>query len=714
MKDVEQSRQSVLKTALELFGAFVVYLTLACALTWPVAPNLSSVLIGGGELGGWLWRQWWHFEEIRALKQMDMGVIGSTEALISLGRFPETGNILDIILFSFPLRNLVGFPVDHNLKVLLILIGNGMCGYALARGFTDSFLVSIAAGAIAIFNPLVIQDINKLGLRQVVLWWVLLLPIFLQRAGRSCSVRDGTIVGIIFTLIAGFYWFYGLFAGLFGIIWLLWWWIKNKPPFFLAARWLSAAGITAVIGVFFFLMPYFSTGEDATGAGGAQQLPEVTFFLEYPAYDTISTAPERPTNYQENVLSSLHRGIDSAWPADVVLDPRHGVKAFPVVILFFGVIPCFFIRRSEKAASYAKMYLFVWFFFWLGAMGPFLKWGPFKDTSEVITIGDYVIRMPYAYLFQYIPGMSRMFAPYRLSALMVVASVALVALSLDGLRNLQRRIIAVLFFTLLVLQPFYRFDLEDNDLSGTPSTWRIPIQSSGFKLPDWYLDLDPDGWEGIIELPLDQQQDLLCAYQSFHHRKVYRSWATLPAIPPWVRRSGGDISGKRLRWLGKEAPRNDPLIDFFRDISREPMTASMEDLTSDNVRTLMKSGDYRWLIVHERGYYLLNPNQGDIMYRDVVRRMEESLGIEAQQVIEQETFDWPGKLDNFPPGPAWVPWASQEVQKPIQDMPEEYMMAIFDLGNLMSGMKDVEKEAIVEEDEGVEESENDDVSEEEE
>ena len=138
MKDVEQPRQSISKTALELLGAFLVYFTLACALTWPVAPNMSSVLIGGGELGGWLWRQWWHFEEIRALKDMEMDVMGSTEALISLGRYPETGNILDIILFSFPLRNLLGFPLDHNVKVILILVGNGLCGYALARGFGSS------------------------------------------------------------------------------------------------------------------------------------------------------------------------------------------------------------------------------------------------------------------------------------------------------------------------------------------------------------------------------------------------------------------------------------------------------------------------------------------------------------------------------------------------------------------------------------------------
>ena len=234
-------------------------------------------------------------------------------------------------------------------------------------------------------------------------------------------------------------------------------------------------------------------------------------------------------------------------------------------------------------------------------------------------------------------------------------------------------------------------------MAGTPSSWRIPIQTSGFQLPEWYEELDPEGWEGIIELPLDQQQDLLCAYQSFHHRKVYRSWATSPSIPPWIRQSGGELTGKRLRWIGKEAPRNDPLFDLFRNISREPMTTPMDALTADNIRILMKSGDYRWLVVHERGYYLLNPNQGDIMYRDVVRRMEENLDIKPMQVVEQKSFDWPGKLDNFPPGPAWVPWASQEVQKPIQDMPGEYMMAIFDLGDLMPGMKSSETESEEEE-----------------
>ncbi len=93
----------------------------------------------------------------------------------------------------------------------------------------------------------------------------------------------------------------------------------------------------------------------------------------------------------------------------------------------------------------------------------------------------------------------------------------------------------------------------------------------------------------------------------------------------------------------------------------------------------MESGNYRWLVLHERGYYLVDPKQGGIMYRDVLRQLTEKLGIEALELVEQEAFEWPGKSRNFPVGPAWVPWASQEVQKPIQDMPDKYLMAVFDL-----------------------------------
>ena len=617
------------RVVFEVLLAVVLFTALAVLMTWPAAAHLDEVIIGGGELGGWLWRQWWHFEEVAALGASEQGAFASLSSLVGLGRFPETGNILDLLLLSYPLRELVGFPADHNLKVIVILMGNGLCGYALARSFTDSVLVSIAAASVAIFNPLVIQDINKTGLRQVLLWWLLLYPIFLARAGRTCDRSDGFLVGAVFSAIAAFYWFYGLFAAMMTAVWLVWWWWSVRPPWQRAFRWLLPSAATAAVGIFLFLMPYLSAGQEEGNKGGSERLPEVTFLLSYPAYDTVASAPLRPTSYRENVLSSLHRGIDSAWPADHVIDPRHGVKAFPAIVFLVGVIPAIFIPR-------ARIWLAIYTIFWLGTMGPFLKLGAQKDTADVVMLGDYVVRMPYVLMFKIVPGMSRMFAPYRMASIVVVAAVALVSISLDRFRTRQRVPIALLVAAAIILQPFYRFDLEEVQANARPSMWRIPTQISAMSVPDWYTELDPEGWEGIIELPLEQQQDLICTYQSFHHRKVYRSWATSPAVPPWIRRTGGGDVGKRLRWLASAEPRRDPTEEIFRQLSSDPLASDLNALVDADFDRLLASGDYRWLVVHERGYYLVDPSQGSILYRDVVRRISERLGIQPEQHTEHQ------------------------------------------------------------------------------
>ena len=266
--------------------------------------------------------------------------------------------------------------------------------------------------------------------------------------------------------------------------------------------------------------------------------------------------------------------------------------------------------------------------------------------------------------------------------MVVVSSIALVAIVLDEVRSDHRRWWSLLLLFGVIIQPFYRFDLEElGDNDAGPSMWRTPIQLSAMKIPEWYQNLDPTGWEGIIELPLEQQQDLLCTYQAYHHRKVYRSWATIPAIPPWIRNSGGGLIGKRMRWLAKSEPNGDKMEEIFRDLSREPLAANIDELSETGLKTLMDYGDYRWLIVHQRGYFLLDPNQGDVLYRDVVRRLEERLEVPPERIIEQEAFEWPGKREQYPVGPAWIPWASQEVQKRVEDMPQRYEMAIFDLAN---------------------------------
>ena len=666
--------ERIRRAAGELLLALAVFGALAVAVTWPTALHLDTVILGGGELGGWLWRQWWHFQEVEALGQSDLGFLDKVSLLVSLGRYPETGNILDILLLSYPLEQWFGMPVGHNLKVLTILVGNGLCAYVLARTFTTSRAVSLAAAAVAVVNPLVFQDINKTGLRQVVLWWLLLYPVVLARAERTFRRADGVMVGIVFSLVAGFYWFYGLFAVLFSVLHVGAWAIKERPLVRQALEWMVPAFVAAVLGVLFFVTPYLSSGAAEGGQGGVERLPELTFFLEFPAYDTLASAPLRPSNYRENVLSSLHRTIDSAWPADYAFNPRHGVLALPLAAFLAGILPAAFVRR-------ARTWFVIWWVFFLGTLGPWLKWGAQKDTADVLMLGDFVVRLPFALMFQFIPGLSRMFAPYRMASLVVVATVALVALCLGSLKPWQRRFAGVAVFAATVVQPFYRFDVwgDLNVGEGGPSMWRVPTQVSSMQIPLWYRRLDATERQGIIELPLEQQQDILTAYQALHTQKVYRSWATEPAIPPIFRDNGGGTQGRRLRWLASPEPAGDRAEAPLRDLSREPLEQTVLDIEDRALVKLMDRADYRWLIVHERGFYLQEPTTGGVAYRHAVRLLTERLGLTPQEIIEHKAHPWPGKEASFAEGPAWIPWSSREVNFPVERMPESYFMSVFDL-----------------------------------
>jgi hypothetical protein len=662
-----------LNIVVEILVLVGLYLLAAAAFTWPMFPEMDRQIVGGGEFGGWLWRQWWHFQEIDALSHQDLGVLEWLRNIVSLGRYPETGNILDVILLSYPLDKLLGFPWHHNVKVLVILVGNGLCGYALARTFTESRTVAWAAGCVAIMNPLVIQDVNGTGLRQVLLWWLLLFPASLGRATRTSSPLDGAIVGLMFALVSAFYWFYGLFAAMFGLIWIVHWIWVQRPNWRRVARWIVPAATVSIFGLILFLLPYFAAGASDNMRTSMTDLPELSFFLSFPAYDTIAAAPLRPTSYEENVLSSLRRVIVSSWSADHVFNPFHGVNSFPAVVLIAGVVPGLFLKR-------ARIWVVVWVVFWLGTMGPFLKFGADKDTTDVVMFGEYVVRMPWTGMFKWIPGMSRMFAPYRMSSMMVVASVVLLAIGLSSLRGKYRPWASLLVGLAILAQPFWHIDVGPvAEGVQKPPIVRIPGVVSPFEAPDWYMDLDPNGWEGIIEIPLEQQQDLMCVYQVFHGRKVYRSWAGAPAVPPMFRTEGGGDPGRRLRWLAEGEPAHGELENLLLTLSRDPLEADLGLMEDREMAALMDGADYRWLVVHERGYYLIGPQEGGVLYRDAVRRIGERLNLEPKEVYEHGLGVAEDEHLTRAVVPAWIPMAGKDVSVPLDQIPRRMMMAIFDL-----------------------------------
>ena len=676
--------RQLLKQIPEIVILLALYLAISVAMTWPMGADITREVVGGGEFGGWLWRQWWHFQEIEALASSGLPPLEHLRQLVSLGRYPETGNILDVLLLSYPLDQLFGFPLHHNMKVLIIMVGNGLCAYWLARGFTDSRVVAWAASCVAVVNPLVIVDVNGTGLRQVLLWWLLLFPIALTRATRRARIVDGVWVGLIFTLVSAFYWFYGLFAAMFGVLWVGHWWWTQRPSPARALRWLGTAAAVAAFGLILFLLPYFAAGSSDPMRSSMTDLPELSFFLSFPLYDTIAAAPLRPTTYEENVLSSLRRVIISSWSADHVVNPFHGVMSFPALVFLLGVLPCFVLRR-------ARFWLVIWVVFWLGTMGPFLKLGADQDSTEVLFLGDFVVRMPWTWMFKWVPGMSRMFAPYRMSSMMVVSGVVLLASGLHALRGTKRSWIAALVGLGVVAQPFWHIDVGPvAEGVQRPPVWRIPSVVSPFQIPNWYMDLEPDGREGIIEVPLEQQQDLMCVYQAFHHQKVYRSWAGAPAVPPLFRREGGGEAGDRLRWLAEGEVSHGSLEEELLTLSRDPLSSDLARVDDLDMAALMKGGSYRWLIVHERGYYLVDPHEGGVLYRDAIRRISERFELTATEVYEHGLGIQEDTHLTREVAPAWIPMAGKDVSVPLDQIPRRMMMAIFDLAPWRDRLGDIE------------------------
>jgi len=665
--------------------AVLISLLAAATITWPALLHMDEVIIGGGELGGWLWRYWWHSMELEALAEARMGPVDTWNAFLSLGRYPETGNILDVLLLSFPLQQLLALPAHYNAKIFLILSLNGLCGYALARTFVAHRLSCLAACVVAVVNPVVIQDLYGSGLRQCLLWWVLLFPALLFRAQRRGDWRSGALAGVVFGLASAFYWFYGLFLAVFIGLWGLWKLASERSSLDWRAlfRWFGPLVLVGGGLSILFFMPYLNAAGGSTAGGSA--LPELSFFLPFPDYDVIKAAPLRPSTYAENVLASLNRTILSSWSPDYIWNPAHP-RPMPVVVLVLGVIPSLFLLRSLKNV---RFWMFVFLFFYLGTLGPYMKAFGSADTTEVMMFGeDWVVRLPYTWMFRWVPGMSRMFAPYRLGAFVVVGAVVLLAYGLAFLsRGRSKRAqvgLASLSVVLCLGMTNYRWEIGPvPDDAIAPDKWRAPLKVSGIRVPDFYKKLDPEQLGGIVEMPLGQQQDLICFYQTVHQQKVYRSWATPPAVPPDFRNEGGGQAGERMRFLARQDRFGVLAGDLLQRLSDAPQEVSLDEVDDSDFAHLFMGGSYRYLVVHERGYYLQDPFQGGQLFADVVRRLEKRLGVEAVQVVEHEWFDYPGNEYKVPGGPVYLPWTSQQVNLPDRDRPSRYFMAIFELSEFL-------------------------------
>lgn len=658
-----------------LLIALLISIAAAILLTWPMVLHLNEAVMGAGELGGWLWRYDWHFRSLEAVSEADMGLLAHWRAFVSLGRYPETGNIMDVLALSYPLQLFFGFPAGYNLKIFLILSLNGLCAYALGRYFSGSISAAIGASVIAVANPLCLMEIQACGLRQAILWWILLYPPLLDQALRRRTISSALLAGLCLALVGAFYWFYGLFSFIFTIIWIIKHLITERGRLdrLGTSRAIVGLGLGTILAVTPFILPYALPEKDPSVANktAATALPEMSFFLPFPSYDTISHAPLRPSTYAENVHASLHRTIGSSWSASYPLDPTLN-EALPLTVFLFGLLSAPIRRRSWG-------WLAIWIAFYLGTLGPFLRIGQGDSENVTKLFDEYVIRLPYTWMFQFVPGMSRMFAPYRLGSYVIVASVALVAMGLSRFR--WRAWIVPVVIVGTVVQPMLRLGRGAiNEMDTDLREFRSPLKMNRIEIPDFYkTELDPKTLGGLVELPLEQQQDIVCYYQTLHQQKVYKSWATPGSIPPSLRlKESGGWQGELLRFQALPDTIHGPIPDLWQQLSLTPDTADASVLATAALNEWAQSGKYKWVILHERGYLLVEPSRGFYLYEAAKNALKQVLGepVESKEATRSDPANAPF---GAPLAGELIPWSSQPLRLPREGMPDVYRMAVFRL-----------------------------------
>ena len=139
---------------------------------------------------------------------------------------------------------------------------------------------------------------------------------------------------------------------------------------FFSSSYGSARGI-------FLFASYFSANSDESGKGGAEELPEVTFFVPYPEYDTIvNRLKDRVTIRERMCCLRCIRGLIQHGQR-ICVGPASRCFSLSTGSIFGRYIAC---DSRQKGSDLAGV---LWLIFWLGTLGPFLKTWALKRIQQM-------------------------------------------------------------------------------------------------------------------------------------------------------------------------------------------------------------------------------------------------------------------------------------------------------------------------------------------
>jgi hypothetical protein len=541
--------------------------------------------IGGGEIEGWLWRYWW-MKQLIAGAWLGSGPLGALYVALVSGSYPEFGNLLDLQVLSWPLESVFGTPGYYNLKVGLVLLLNCLaCWWFLSR-IWGAQVGSWLGGLLFGLNPYFVFEISNGRMRQAVAFAIPLFILFLYRSWRHGGGRPTLLAGVFLGITAAFYFYYGVFLGLFCLLFLVWHVCSGRhrphaPGFLLRMLGIVAIGVifSAPFGLFYL--------EEAFGPNVLEVAPYGTAF---PALEEM-TAPQGTTRPENLLAGSQRRFLRESLPLDALWNPRLP-HALPLAMLALVFFPWGVSRRVP----------WLWLATFLGFL--VLSFGPLLSLGESFRVYLPWLPMPYLLFYRWVPLFSRLFAPGRLEVLVYLALAVLVCLrvkDLAGRRPGLGLLVACLAATGMWAQ------MEETRVLPFP-TVRLGVA------PYYYLLGDRPPFS-LIEVPY-RTGDYLEFNQTVHGQRSLGSFAQ-SGVPP------GYPPGHQAWLAGKFEDPGNSFVAHLEALNREPTRP--EPYREEDLDSLVQDG-YRLLILHERGCYYLDRDGGERLYFALLEHFRKQLG----------------------------------------------------------------------------------------
>lgn len=625
-----------------LIGIFIPlsFIVLAFILFGGFSFPYASAYAGrpGGELDGWLWRYWWT-KKLISTAWLSGASWQYTLWLMSVaGSYPETGNLSDLLFFSWPLETIFGAPLYFNVKTWLIFALNGLGGYLLGYHLFKNRAAAWLSGAVMVFSPYCLTELDSGRIRQAIIFPMIFYCLALVKLYQKPSFGLVASVGLWGGFTAIIYLFYGQSLLIFTVIFLLWNCFSKSYGCLTKqkALYLLAAGILTIVvalpsGLAYLAMIF--RGND---------LPELVLFSNFPSLDILlSPEPEKILQQNDPLLTSFQRFRFDSLPWQYPFSVKYA-RNLPILVTVLSLLACPLLwlghkfSNSQNSASeraeleqfeqeqannftcaQAGPWLLNLMLFYSLTLGPYL---------QDIHTGDYINKLhggigtPYLFFFKYLPAFARLFSPIRMSAMLVISAAILSGAVIYALQKWHHR--HFISWTLAITAAFF---VGANNFYCQAA----PITSFNIKTPQCYVRLAAKPELFIVaEVPI-RTGDYLQYYQITHGKRLLLGWAD-GAVPPNYPQSD-------LQKLTKNVPNleQNTFLHFIEQLNVDPNS----DIEFDylDYKKLVDEG-LLYIIVHERSCWNIDPQNGRYFYDSYCHTLSTLFGSPQDQDIE-EVFD---------------------------------------------------------------------------